>query len=156
MTKDQFKKRWESNDDGEGITFNDIAECAKDWGMFAHPRVHQLDEVRYQVLKAARCSGAEDYKPNTSPEPSSTEHVYCEDRPVEPSHSDEAPEAWAEIAEWERVRAERAESEAKALREMLEIVFAATSEWVEMPNAKLHDYVKAALAASPKPKEESK
>lgn len=30
MTKEQFKKRWESDDRGGGITFNDVADCAKD------------------------------------------------------------------------------------------------------------------------------
>lgn len=31
MTKAQFRKRWDSNEDGEGITFDDIAQCAVDW-----------------------------------------------------------------------------------------------------------------------------
>lgn len=30
MTKAQFKKRWDSNEDGGGITFDDIAQCAID------------------------------------------------------------------------------------------------------------------------------
>lgn len=29
MTKEEFKTRWESNDEGGDITCNDIAECAK-------------------------------------------------------------------------------------------------------------------------------
>lgn len=28
MTKEEFKVRWESNENGGGITFNDIANCA--------------------------------------------------------------------------------------------------------------------------------
>lgn len=32
MTKAQFKKYWDSNEDGGGITFDDIAQCAADWG----------------------------------------------------------------------------------------------------------------------------
>lgn len=33
MTKAQFKKRWDSNEDGGGITFDDIARCAVEWGL---------------------------------------------------------------------------------------------------------------------------
>jgi hypothetical protein len=31
MTKDEFKNRWCSNDEGGGITWEDIAECAGAW-----------------------------------------------------------------------------------------------------------------------------
>lgn len=63
MTKDEFKKRWESNDSGGGITFDDIAECAIKWGITKTPRVMQIDRVRYMVLKAAGTNDAEDFKP---------------------------------------------------------------------------------------------
>lgn len=33
MTKEKFKKRWESNDNGGGITYEDIAKCAIKWGI---------------------------------------------------------------------------------------------------------------------------
>jgi hypothetical protein len=63
MTKDEFKKRWESNDDGGGITYDDIADCAKAWGLFRTPRTSQIDVVRYRVLKAANTVDAEEYAP---------------------------------------------------------------------------------------------
>ena len=63
MTREEFKKRWESNDNGGGITFDDIADCAKEWGLFSTPRVNQIDTVRYKVLKEAKCIDAEEYNP---------------------------------------------------------------------------------------------
>ena len=63
MTKDEFKTRWESNDDGGGITFDDIADCAKRWGIFSRPRTARIDLVRYRVLVAAGTNDAEEFKP---------------------------------------------------------------------------------------------
>ncbi len=62
MTKEQFKKRWESGDDGGGITFDDIANCAKEWGLYSTPRIKPMGEVTYKVLKTANVKDAEDYK----------------------------------------------------------------------------------------------
>jgi len=64
MTKQDFKARWESNDSGGGITFDDIAECAKAWNLFSTPMVAQIDKVRYAVLKAAETVDAEDFAPS--------------------------------------------------------------------------------------------
>lgn len=63
MTKEEFKARWESNDNGGGITFDDIADCAKVWGLFSVPRGAQIDVVRYRVLVAAGTNDAEEFKP---------------------------------------------------------------------------------------------
>jgi hypothetical protein len=63
MTKAEFKKRWESDADGGGITFDDIADCAIAWGVTAHPRTKPIDDVRYKVLKAANVDDAEEFKP---------------------------------------------------------------------------------------------
>lgn len=63
MDKHEFKVRWESDENGGGITFDDIAECAKAWGIAAKPRTMQIDFVRYIVLKAAGTKDAEDFKP---------------------------------------------------------------------------------------------
>jgi hypothetical protein len=43
MTKQEFKERWESSPDGGGITFDDIAKCAKEWGtlFFSEDRTHE-------------------------------------------------------------------------------------------------------------------
>lgn len=64
MKKEQFKKRWESNDKGGGIIFDDIADCAKKWGVCSKLRINQIEEVRYKVLKAAGVEDAEDYNPH--------------------------------------------------------------------------------------------
>lgn len=63
MTKYQFQKRWESNDDGGGITFDDIADCAKKWGIASNPRTMPIGEVTYKVLKAANTIDADEYLP---------------------------------------------------------------------------------------------
>ena len=61
MGKQEFKKRWESNENGGGISFDDIAECAIAWGISSHPRTMQIDKVRYKVLNAADVIDAESY-----------------------------------------------------------------------------------------------
>lgn len=61
MTKSEFKKRWESNDNGGGITFDDIAMCAQEWGICESPRIRPLAYVRYIVLKAAKTNDAEQF-----------------------------------------------------------------------------------------------
>lgn len=63
MTKEEFKNLWESGDDGGGITFDDIAKCAKDWGLFKYPRICPLNIVRYRVLKSANTVDAEKFNP---------------------------------------------------------------------------------------------
>jgi hypothetical protein len=68
MTKDEFKQRWESNDNGGGITFDDIADCAKSWGLFRTPKTCRIDVVRYRVLKEANTVDAEEYAPEDSDE----------------------------------------------------------------------------------------
>lgn len=66
MTKEQFKKRWESNKDGGGITFDDIAACAKSWGLFSTPKTHPINQVVYRVLRAAQVADAESFKTKES------------------------------------------------------------------------------------------
>ena len=63
MTKNQFKKRWESNDSGGGINFDDVAECAKAWGISSFPRTSRMDVVLYKVLLGAKTVDAENFKP---------------------------------------------------------------------------------------------
>ena len=62
-TKEDFKRLWEANSCGSGITYDDIAECAKAWGISSHPRTHPIDEITYRVLKAAQTNDAEEYNP---------------------------------------------------------------------------------------------
>ena len=63
MTKEEFKQRWERDERGDGITFEDIANCAKEWGLFATPRTQHIDLVRYAVLNTANVEDAEEYAP---------------------------------------------------------------------------------------------
>lgn len=64
MTKEEFKKRWESGSDGGGITYDDIADCAKAWGLYQTPRINRIDMVRYRVLRAAGTVDAEEFAPD--------------------------------------------------------------------------------------------
>jgi hypothetical protein len=61
--KEEFKKRWESDDDGGGITFDDIAECAVQWGISSRPKTSNIGYIRYLVLKSANTNDAELFKP---------------------------------------------------------------------------------------------
>ena len=64
MTKDEFKSCWEANEDGSGITFDDIAECFIKWGLGSSPETQLITRVRYVVLKAANTKDAEEYHPS--------------------------------------------------------------------------------------------
>lgn len=74
-TKEEFKRLWEANSCGSGITYDDIAECAKAWGISSSPRIHPIDEITYKVLKAAQTNDAEEYNPN--PTPKKREEIGC-------------------------------------------------------------------------------
>lgn len=68
MTRQEFKARWESNSKGDGITYNDIAKAAIDWGITKSPYAMQIDDVRYRVLKSAGTDDAEMFNPEAWPE----------------------------------------------------------------------------------------
>lgn len=53
LTKAEFKQRWDSGDDGGGITGDDIAECAVAWGLYSKPRIKPMTEVIARVCAAA-------------------------------------------------------------------------------------------------------
>lgn len=61
MTKDEFKRRWDSDDSGGGITYEDIANCYVAWGLGSTPRIKPIHQVRYVVLKAAGTKDAEEF-----------------------------------------------------------------------------------------------
>lgn len=63
MTKQEFKNRWESSDDGGGITFDEIAKCAVEWGINSRPKTSSIHKVMYAVLKAANTNDFEEYNP---------------------------------------------------------------------------------------------
>lgn len=64
MTKEEFKIKWESSEDGGGITMEDIACCAKTWGISSSPKTRPMDLILYQVLLSANVTEAEEYNPN--------------------------------------------------------------------------------------------
>jgi len=66
MTREEFKLRWESDDNVGGINFEDIAICAKAWGVCASPKTMEMSAVRYKVLKAANVADAETFNPASS------------------------------------------------------------------------------------------
>jgi hypothetical protein len=63
MNREEFKRRWELDTNGDGITFDEIADCAQAWGLYARPRVQPMDLVRYKVLCAASTTDCEEYRP---------------------------------------------------------------------------------------------
>jgi hypothetical protein len=63
MTKRQFKKRWESDDDGGDICMDDVAECAVAWGISSRPKIQPMGDILYRVLCAVGVTDAEEYKP---------------------------------------------------------------------------------------------
>lgn len=68
MTRQEFKDRWESNSKGGGITFDDIAACAKSWGLSASPKTSPIETIRYIVLKSAGTNDCEEFNPSTQDE----------------------------------------------------------------------------------------
>jgi hypothetical protein len=63
MTKKEFKKRWEQDENGGGITYDDIADCYVNWRLGTSPKTKPILLVRYVVLKAANTNDAEEYNP---------------------------------------------------------------------------------------------
>lgn len=57
MKKEEFAKRWDSNEEGGGITYDDVANCAKEWGLFERPRTVNMEIVIKKVIEE---SGAKD------------------------------------------------------------------------------------------------
>ena len=55
MTKEEFRKRWDGDENGGGITFDDIADCAEEWGLYTTPRIHPIDVVAHEVTVIAGC-----------------------------------------------------------------------------------------------------
>lgn len=53
MTRQEFKTRWESDDQGGNITFEDIHNCAISWGICSRPKTKPMLKIKYLVLKEA-------------------------------------------------------------------------------------------------------
>lgn len=56
LSKEEFKKRWESDEDGGGITIQDIADCAVEWKIYPRPMARNMLTVIDAVCKAAGTS----------------------------------------------------------------------------------------------------
>jgi len=53
MTKEEFKIRWESDEDGGGISFGDVADCAREWGLSSNPKTSDMMKTLNTVLESA-------------------------------------------------------------------------------------------------------
>ena len=53
MSKEEFKLRWESDDNGGGITYEDVAACAVAWGISQRPKTQPMNLILKRVLVAA-------------------------------------------------------------------------------------------------------
>jgi hypothetical protein len=62
MDKQEFKRRWESGDDGGGITMEDIAACYVEWGLGSTPRIRSPRSVIRAVVKAADTNDQDDWE----------------------------------------------------------------------------------------------
>ena len=51
MTEQEFIDRWNSDNEGGGITYDDVADCAQKWGLVQRPRISPIDSVLAIVLK---------------------------------------------------------------------------------------------------------
>lgn len=63
MTKEEFKRRWESNKVADYITYEDIIDCAIEWGISPSPKNEYLDILLYLILCIAQVKDAKKYKP---------------------------------------------------------------------------------------------
>lgn len=61
MTRQEFKEKWAS---GQPVYWDDIANCAKEWGIVEKPHCCPMMDVRYLVLLAAGVPNAEEYNPD--------------------------------------------------------------------------------------------
>jgi len=55
FTKEEFKKRWDGDADGGGISNDDCVDCAFAWGLLKRPRTMPIEIVIDKVLEAAGC-----------------------------------------------------------------------------------------------------
>lgn len=54
LSKEEFKKKWET-ENGGGITFDDIANCAIAWDITRSPYTYPMFELSNRVLISAGC-----------------------------------------------------------------------------------------------------
>lgn len=59
MNKEEFKKRWESNENGGGITNEEVAECYIKWGLGSSPYTKTINYVIWKVCESANTNDKE-------------------------------------------------------------------------------------------------
>ena len=62
MSEEEFKKMWESDETGSGITNEDIAICYKEWGLGGSPYTKSIDYVIWKVCEHANTNDKELWK----------------------------------------------------------------------------------------------
>lgn len=62
MTIEEFKKKWESNAIGGGITNEDVARCYINWGLGTSPYIKTIDYVIWRVCESANTNDKELWK----------------------------------------------------------------------------------------------
>ena len=53
MTKEEFKKRWEKDETGDGITNEEVAKCYIEWGLGSSPYTKPINYVIWRVCESA-------------------------------------------------------------------------------------------------------
>jgi len=62
MTREEFKKRWESDEKGGGITNEDVANCYKDWELGGSPYIKKINYVIWRVCDSANTNDKEQWR----------------------------------------------------------------------------------------------
>lgn len=62
MNKEEFKKRWESDESGGGITNQEVADCYINWGLGKTPYIHTINYIIWKVCEAADTEDKEFWK----------------------------------------------------------------------------------------------
>ena len=63
MTKEEFNIRWEYDDLGDGLIWEDVKNCYIEWKLDSTFETKPKSYILYMVLKAANTTDAENYKP---------------------------------------------------------------------------------------------
>lgn len=63
-TKEKFIELWNKDKNGGGLTFDDVADCAKQWGLCSNPRIKVMDEILSLVLKECNIKYEEEKNDN--------------------------------------------------------------------------------------------
>lgn len=62
MTKEEFKRRWEKDEKGDGITNEDVARCYIEWGLGKLPYTKTINYVIWRVCESANTNDKDEWK----------------------------------------------------------------------------------------------